>query len=107
VFVPMSAVLIVDYFVVSRRRWDLSATARSRWPMLLPWAAGFVTYQLINPGYVSWWVSAWTSAARAIGFTPAGWMSASILSFAVAAVMTLLAGGLGVLRRRLSVGGTV
>ncbi len=53
VFVPMSAVLITDYFVASRGRWDLSATARSRWLMLVPWAAGFVTYQLINPGYVS------------------------------------------------------
>ena len=89
----MSAVLIADYFVVSRRRWDLSAAARSRWLMLLPWAAGFVTYQLINPGYVSWWVSAWTSFGRDIGFTPQSWMSASILSFAVAAVMTLLVGG--------------
>ena len=56
--------------------------------MLLPWAAGFVTYQLINPGYVSWWASAWTSIGHAIGFTPASWMSASILSFAVAAVLT-------------------
>ena len=93
VFVPMSAVLITDYFLVSGRRWDLSATARSRWLMLLPWAAGFVTYQLINPGYVSWWASAWTSVGRFIGFTPASWMSASILSFAVAAVITLLAGG--------------
>jgi hypothetical protein len=90
----MSAVLIADYFVVSGRRWDLSATARSRWLMLLPWAAGFVTYQLINPGYVSWWVSAWTSVGRFIGFTPASWMSASILSFAVAAVITLLVGSL-------------
>jgi len=97
VFVPMSAVLIADYFVVSRRRWDLSATARSRWLMLLPWAAGFVAYQLINPGYVSWWVSAWTAVARAIGFTPASWMSASILSFAVAAAVTL---PVGVLSRR-------
>ena len=94
VFVPMSAVLIADFFVVSRRRWDLSATARSRWLMLLPWAAGFVTYQLINPGYVSWWVSAWTSFGRDIGFTAASWMSASILSFAVAAAVTLLTGGL-------------
>jgi nucleobase:cation symporter-1, NCS1 family len=94
VFVPMSAVLIVDYFVVSRGRWDLSAAARSRWLTLLPWAVGFVAYQLINPGYVSWWVSAWTSVARAIGFTPESWMSASILSFAAAAVMTLLVGGL-------------
>jgi purine-cytosine permease-like protein len=94
VFVPMSAVMIADYFVVSRGRWDLSATARSRWLMLLPWAAGFVTYQLINPGYVSWWASAWTSFGQRIGFTPASWMSASILSFCVAAVITLLAGWL-------------
>jgi nucleobase:cation symporter-1, NCS1 family len=94
VFVPMAAVLIADYFIVSGRRWDLSVTARSRWLMLLPWAAGFVTYQLINPGYVSWWVSGWTSFGRVIGFTPASWMSASILSFVVAAAITLLIGGL-------------
>jgi len=94
VFVPMSAVLIADYFLVSGRRWDLSAAARSRWLMLLPWAAGFVTYQLINPGYVSWWVSAWTSFGRLIGFSPQSWMSASILSFAVAALITLLVGWL-------------
>ena len=100
VFVPMSAVLIADYFVTSRGRWDLSATARSRWLMLLPWAAGFVTYQLINPGYVSWWASAWSSFGHDIGFTPASWMSASILSFAVAAVITLLTGFLFRGRRR-------
>ncbi len=94
VFVPMSAVLITDYFVVSRGRWDLSAAARSRWLMLVPWAAGFVTYQLINPGYVSWWASAWTSIRHGIGFTPASWMSASILSFAVAAMITLLTAAL-------------
>jgi len=99
VFVPMSAVLIVDYFVVSRGRWDLSAASRSRWLMLLPWAAGFVTYQLINPGYVSWWASAWTSFGHAIGFTPASWMSASILSFAVAAAVTVAAGWLHRWRR--------
>jgi nucleobase:cation symporter-1, NCS1 family len=93
VFVPMSAVLIVDFFIVSRGRWDLSTAARSRWPMLVPWAFGFVTYQLINPGYVSWWASAWRSAARFLGFSPASWMSASILSFAVAAVTTLLVSG--------------
>ena len=100
VFVPMSAVLIVDFFVVSQGRWDLSGGARSRWPMLLPWAAGFVTYQLINPGYISWWVSAWEWFARLIGFTPASWMSASILSFVVAAAATLLAGLFSVGARR-------
>jgi nucleobase:cation symporter-1, NCS1 family len=99
VFVPLSAVLIADYFVVSRGRWDLSAATRSRWLVLLPWAAGFVTYQLVNPGYVSWWASAWTSFGQDIGFTPASWMSASILSFAVAAAITV-AGGLLYRRRR-------
>ena len=94
VFVPMSAVLVADYFVMSRRRWDLSAAARPRWLMLLPWAAGFATYQLINPGYVSWWASAWTSFGHDLGFTPQSWMSASILSFAVAGVITLLTGAL-------------
>jgi nucleobase:cation symporter-1, NCS1 family len=100
VFVPMSAVLVTDYFVVSRGRWDLSGQARSRWLMLLPWAAGFVTYQLINPGYVSWWASAWDSFGHAIGFTPAGWMSASILSFAVAAAVTVATGLVPRWRRR-------
>ncbi len=92
VFVPLSAVLIVDFYVLSGRRWDLSGQARSRWPMLLAWAAGFVTYQLINPGYVSWWVSAWSWVAHRVGFTVASWMSASILSFAVAGAATLVVG---------------
>ena len=94
VFVPMSAVLIVDFFILAKGHWDVSATARTRWLMLLPWAAGFVTYQLINPGYISWWVSAWTSIANAVHFTPASWMSASICSFVVAAVVTLIVGSL-------------
>lgn len=100
VFVPMAAVLIVDYYVTSRGAWDLSATARARWPMLAPWAAGFVVYQLINPGSISWWASAWTSFGHDIGFTPAGWMSASILSFCAAAAVTLVVRGAARLRGR-------
>lgn len=94
VFVPLSAVLIFDFFVLAKGHWDLSVTARARWLMLVPWAAGFIVYQLINPGYVSWWVSAWTWVAGRIGFTPAPWMSASICSFAVAGAVTLAAGWL-------------
>jgi putative hydroxymethylpyrimidine transporter CytX len=100
VFVPMFAVLAVDFFVLSRGRWDLSQDAPSRWLMLLPWAVGFVIYQLINPGYLSWWVSAWTWVRHLIGFTPASWMSASVCSFAVAAVITLLGVPLRALARR-------
>jgi putative hydroxymethylpyrimidine transporter CytX len=55
VFVPLYATLIVDYFVVRRRRWDTSAAAPARWVMAVPWVAGFVTYQLVNPGTVGWW----------------------------------------------------
>ena len=90
VFVPLSAVLASDFFVVSRGRWDLSERSPGRPMMLIAWAAGFVAYQLINPGYISWWVSGWTSIDHAIGFTPAGWMSASILSFLIAAAATLV-----------------
>jgi nucleobase:cation symporter-1, NCS1 family len=92
VFVPMSAVLVVDFFIVARGQWDLSATARARWLMLVPWAAGFVMYQLINPGYIGWWVSMWAAISRDIHFTARPWMSASIMSFVVAAVITLLCG---------------
>ena len=46
------------------------------------------------------WVTAWTHVAQAIEFTPQVWMSASICSFAVAAVATLLVGGLTSAARR-------
>jgi nucleobase:cation symporter-1, NCS1 family len=92
VFVPLSAVLIVDYFLIARGEWDLSPRARSRWLMLLPWAAGFVMYQLVNPGYVARWVSIWTHVASWLGFTAQSWMSASIMSFVVAAVITAAVG---------------
>jgi nucleobase:cation symporter-1, NCS1 family len=92
VFVPMSAVLIVDYFVVSRGHWDLSESARPRWLLLVPWAAGFVMYQFINPGSHGWWASLWTRIATDAGFTAQPWMSASIMSFLVAGLVTLLCG---------------
>ncbi|HUN31328.1 MAG TPA: cytosine permease [Trebonia sp.] len=90
VFVPLSSVLVIDYFVVRRGHWDLSPRAGTRWRSLVPWAAGFVVYQLINPGYISWWVSLWTRVDRFLGFTPASWMSASIFSFLAAGIVTLL-----------------
>jgi NCS1 family nucleobase:cation symporter-1 len=68
--------------------------------MLVAWAAGFVTYQLINPGYISWWVSAWDWVGHQIGFSVEGWMSASILSFVVAGLATLLVGAVAPTLRR-------
>lgn len=95
VFVPMFGVLVVDYFITSRHRWDLRPAAPARWLMVVPWLLGFVTYQLINPGLVSWWAGGWTGLRHAIGFPAESWMSASVLSFVVAAMVTLLIGRLG------------
>jgi purine-cytosine permease-like protein len=89
VFVPLLGVLVIDYYVVRRGRWDLSTTSRLRWSTLVPWALGIVAYQLINPGQLGWWTVGWQAIDRALGFTAQSWMSASILSFLVSAVLTL------------------
>jgi putative hydroxymethylpyrimidine transporter CytX len=94
VFVPLFAAFVVDYYVVRRRRWDTSDDAPARWVMVVPWLAGFVTYQLINPGYVSWWADFWSGLRADLGFTPPSWTSASLLSFLVAALVTLAVGRL-------------
>ena len=92
VFVPLLGVLVVDYFVIRRGQWDLSTDSRPRWSTLVPWLLGFVAYQLVNPGGVSWWSSAWAHVDTWIHFTTQTWMSASILSFVVASVAALVAG---------------
>jgi nucleobase:cation symporter-1, NCS1 family len=97
VFVPLLAVFVVDYYLLSRRSWNVSAAAPQRWVMLLPWLLGFCAYQLVNPGYVVWWARMWAHVDDWVGFTPASWMSASILSFVVAALATV---PVGLLRRR-------
>jgi NCS1 family nucleobase:cation symporter-1 len=96
-FVPLFGVLVVDYFVISRRRYQLGENVRARWTTLAPWALGFIAYQLVNPGSISWWAKAWAHVDTWLHFTPASWMSASLLSFAVAALATL---PLGLLSRR-------
>jgi putative hydroxymethylpyrimidine transporter CytX len=89
VFVPMFAVLVVDYFAFGgATNWDLSEHAPARWLMLIPWLGGFVVYQLIYPGGVSWWATMWGDIANWLDFTVQTWMSASLLSFVVAAVLT-------------------
>ena len=99
VFVPMFAVFVVDYFLLSGHRgWDTSAGARPRWPMLIPWAAGFAMYQLVYSPAVFGWDGAWQHVRDALHFTWQSWMSASVLSFAVAFAVTFLVAPLS--RRR-------
>ncbi|WP_040862319.1 purine-cytosine permease family protein [Nocardia niigatensis] len=91
VFVPLCAVLVVDYFSGrGRTGWNLTETAPARPLMLLPWAVGFVTYQLFNPGSISWWTGCWTRAQDALHIHPGWWSSASLYSFLAAAAVTAL-----------------
>jgi len=90
VFVPMFAVFVADYFLAGGHHdWDTSTDAPARWVMLAPWAAGFITYQLINPGSVPGWAAAWQDVAGWVHFPYQTWMSASVLSFVVALLLTL------------------
>jgi purine-cytosine permease-like protein len=89
-FVPMFAVFVVRYFVLrGYRAWDTSQSAAARWLMLIPWVLGFAAYQLVNPGYIAWWVRCWSHVQAWLHFTAQSWMSASVVSFVVAFVVAL------------------
>jgi putative hydroxymethylpyrimidine transporter CytX len=90
VLIPLVAVFLVDYFGTrARRSWDLDVAAPARPLMLLPWFLGFAAYQLINPGGIGWWADMWGRIADWMHLTVQSWMSASVLSFAVAALATV------------------
>ncbi|WP_433370214.1 purine-cytosine permease family protein [Streptosporangium sp. CA-115845] len=102
VFVPMFAVLAVDYFLLGgARRWDTSDSAPSRWLMVAPWLLGFAAWWMLAALPVApelaWWTSFWTDTRDLLGFVPQPWMSAAVGAFLVAGLVTL---GTGALRRR-------
>ena len=108
VFVPLVGVFVVAYALL-RDRWDVSETAPARPWLLLPWAAGFVAYQLTLPTYFtgagSGWTAWWTARQRDLGIDPANGWSASLVSLAVAMAGTALACAPAALRRRRGTGG--
>jgi purine-cytosine permease-like protein len=93
VFVPMFAVFVVDYFILrGSRHWNVTASAPERWVMIVPWLLGVAMYQLVYAPDVGPWASWWATVATWLHFTWQSWMSASVLSFGVAATVTLLIG---------------
>ena len=92
VFVPLAAVMLVDWFVVSKGQWDLGERAPLRASMLISWLIGFIAYQLVNPGTVAGWSDLWFEVRDAIGLTPPDWLAASWSSFVIAALATLVLG---------------
>lgn len=87
VFVPLAGVLLAAWARTGGRSWDTSVAAPTRPAMLLAWAAGFVVYQLVNPGAVPGWSALWTDAGRAVHLVGHPWLSASVASFVVAAAL--------------------
>jgi nucleobase:cation symporter-1, NCS1 family len=92
VFVPLYAVAAVDFFVVSRQRWDVSTTSRFRAAPVIAWACGFAAYQLVYPGTVPGWAHLWASVAAGIGFVPPGWLGSSVAAIAVGGLVMLISG---------------
>jgi nucleobase:cation symporter-1, NCS1 family len=92
VFVPLVGVFVVAYYLVPRGTWDTSETAPARPLLLLPWAAGFIAYQLTLPTYFagtgSGWTVWWTARQADLGIDPLNGWSASLVSLGVAAVLT-------------------
>jgi putative hydroxymethylpyrimidine transporter CytX len=93
VFVPLFGTFAAAYYVLDRGRpWDVSEDAPARWWFLAPWVAGFVAYQLVNPGTVGWWQRFWLARAEDLSWTPPSWLSASIAALVVSAGLTLAVG---------------
>jgi purine-cytosine permease-like protein len=98
VFVPLAATFLVDYLLTKRRRaggWDVSDRAPTRWLPLLPWLAGFAAYELAAPTVLpSWsgWEAFWRKGQDLLGISPTNGFSASLVSFAVAAVLAAVVG---------------
>jgi NCS1 family nucleobase:cation symporter-1 len=89
VFIPMSGALIAAWLRSRGRRWNTAENAPSRPGMWLAWLAGFVCYQLINPGSIAHWSDFWTWAGTRLHTLSHPWLSASIASFVVAVLLAL------------------
>lgn len=89
VVLPLVATLVVVFFAERRRGgWSTGADAPARPAMLLPWLAGFATYQLLRPADIgAWWQDAWGAAADALGVAGHAWLNASTTAVAVSALV--------------------
>lgn len=89
VFVPLSGVLVAAWLRTPWRDWDVSLDAPFRPGMLAAWLVGFVVYQLINPGSMSYWSDFWSRLGTDLHTLDHPWLSASIASFVVAVLLAL------------------
>ena len=93
-FVPLFGVVFADYFLLRRGRAGAErlygeSVGRVRVVALGAWLVGFLIYNWINPGTVTWWKSVMEDTVGKLG-TPPTWAGASLTSFVVATVLTVL-----------------
>ena len=104
VFVPLAGVLLVAYYLLPRGAWDVSDEAPARPALLLPWAAGFVAYQLTVPtffiGAGAGWTAWWAARQADLGISATHGLSASLVSLTVASLLTVAVALPGALRAR-------
>jgi NCS1 family nucleobase:cation symporter-1 len=89
VFIPLTGTLIACWLRNRGDGWNTAADAPPRPAMLAAWAAGFVVYQLINPGAIPHWSDFWTAAGTHLHTLGHPWLSASLAAFAVALLAAL------------------
>ena len=108
VFVPLAGVLLVAYYLLPRGAWDVSDDAPARPALLLPWAVGFVAYQLTVPTYFvgtgAGWTSWWAARQADLGISATSGLSASLVSLTVASLLTVAVALPGALRVRRDAG---
>jgi putative hydroxymethylpyrimidine transporter CytX len=89
VFIPLFGVLAAHHGVVARgyTRDDLYASRGGvrAWG-IVAWLVGFAAYNWLNPGTVSWWVSAMGSVFGTDRHPPT-WLSASLFAFGLSFVI--------------------
>lgn len=101
-FVPLFGVLVGDYFVLRRGRYqtdDLYGERAGRVRLLnvLAWLVGFAAYNWINPGFVSWWTSIVKHTLGHLPHAPS-WAGASLTSFVVSLALTVAFGPISLRR---------
>ncbi len=89
VFVPLFGVLAAHYAVVRRgyESGDFFESVPALKPLgMIAWVAGFAAFNWVNPGTVTWWLSArnWFFDTLLGGPVAPSWLGASLLSFVVA-----------------------
>jgi putative hydroxymethylpyrimidine transporter CytX len=89
VFIPLSGALIAAWVRTRGIGWNISPDAPLRPWMLVAWAAGFISYQLVNPGSIPGWSDAWLTAGSWLHTIDHPWLSASITAFVVAFLIAL------------------